>query len=36
MITKEFCDEWDSVGLNVKDMIEHFMDQRKHVSEISV
>ena len=26
MITKEFCDEWDGVGLNVKDMIEHFMD----------
>ena len=26
MVTKEFCDEMTSVGLNVRDMIEHFMD----------
>ena len=28
MITKEFCDEWDGVGLNVKDMIEHFEEMK--------
>lgn len=26
MITKEFCDELLTVGLNVPDMVEHFMD----------
>ena len=27
MITKEFCDEMMTVGLNVPEMIEHFMDR---------
>lgn len=26
MISKEFCEEMEAVGLNVPDMIEHFMD----------
>lgn len=27
MVSKEFCDEMLTVGLNVPDMIEHFMDR---------
>lgn len=26
MVTKEFCEEMQTVGLNVPEMIEHFMD----------
>lgn len=29
MISKEFCDEMMTVGLNVPEMIEHFMDREE-------
>ena len=29
MLPKEFCDEMSNVGLNVPEMIEHFMDREE-------
>lgn len=29
MVTKEFCEEMQTVGMNVPEMIEHFMDREE-------